>query len=176
MPLVSRTRATLRNAEFGFLGVVVYTRVQTPRRWGEPFRAGVFVLPILSCRSLRTSCWIVGMRPAISSVVSGCRASSWVVLVMLLLLHRSPRLGVSHPARRPAWNIPVWTVWPGPARRQWPGPRAGPLTDRPLAGTGQGPDRSGHGHQRYSRGSKGSKSPESPAADRTICISRGPGD
>lgn len=30
-PLVKRTRATLRNAEFGFLGVVVYTRVHTPR-------------------------------------------------------------------------------------------------------------------------------------------------
>src|SRR5437868_1952002 len=34
MPLVRRTRATLRNAEFGFLGVTVYTRVQTPRFCG----------------------------------------------------------------------------------------------------------------------------------------------
>src|SRR6476661_5651192 len=34
MPLVRRTRATLRRAEFGFFGVVVYTRVHTPRRWG----------------------------------------------------------------------------------------------------------------------------------------------
>ena len=32
MSLDSRTRATLRSAEFGFLGVVVYTRVHTPRR------------------------------------------------------------------------------------------------------------------------------------------------
>jgi hypothetical protein len=31
MPLVNRTRATFRSAEFGFFGVVVYTRVQTPR-------------------------------------------------------------------------------------------------------------------------------------------------
>jgi hypothetical protein len=31
-PLVSRTRATFRSAEFGFFGVVVKTRVQTPRR------------------------------------------------------------------------------------------------------------------------------------------------
>ena len=30
--LVRRTRATFRRAEFGFFGVVVYTRVQTPRR------------------------------------------------------------------------------------------------------------------------------------------------
>src|SRR5689334_1156862 len=60
MPEVSLTRATLRSAEFGFLGVVVYTRVHTPRRWGEPFRAGVLVLPTLSWRPLRTSWLIVG--------------------------------------------------------------------------------------------------------------------
>jgi hypothetical protein len=34
----------LRSAEFGFFGVLVYTRVHTPRRCGEPFRAGVLVL------------------------------------------------------------------------------------------------------------------------------------
>src|SRR6478609_7355184 len=60
MPLVRRTRATLRSAEFGFFGVVVYTRVQTPRRWGEPFSAGVLFFSTLSCRPFRTSCWIVG--------------------------------------------------------------------------------------------------------------------
>ena len=43
MPLVRRTRATLRSAEFGFSGVVVYTRVQTPRRCGQR----------LQCRALR---------------------------------------------------------------------------------------------------------------------------
>src|SRR4051812_41082859 len=61
MPLVRRTRATFRSAEFGFFGVVVYTRVQTPRRWGEPFNAGVLVFSILSSRPLRTSWLIVGM-------------------------------------------------------------------------------------------------------------------
>src|SRR3712207_7983877 len=60
MPLVSRTRATLRSAEFGFLGVFVYTRVHTPRRWGAPFRAAVLPLSGLSSRPLRTSCWMVG--------------------------------------------------------------------------------------------------------------------
>src|SRR3954447_12158794 len=115
--LVSRTRATLRSAEFGFFGVVVYTRVQTPRRWGEPFRAGVLVLSILSCRPLRTNCWIVGMRPAISLVcVSALRlggtrwdlakrgASSFPCCCVVaspgfrasLPAHRSPRSGVSH--------------------------------------------------------------------------------
>src|SRR5664279_5571746 len=59
--LVSLTLATLRSAEFGFFGVVVYTRVHTPRRCGLPLSAGVFVLPILSVRPLRTNCWIVGM-------------------------------------------------------------------------------------------------------------------
>src|SRR3954453_2216423 len=60
MPLVSRTRATLRRAEFGFLGVVVYTRVQTPRRWGAPFSAGVLPLDGLETRPFLTSCWMVG--------------------------------------------------------------------------------------------------------------------
>src|SRR3954468_10296130 len=58
--LLSFTRATLRSAEFGFLGVVVYTRVHTPRRWGLPFSAGVLVLLVFAWRPLRTSCWIVG--------------------------------------------------------------------------------------------------------------------
>src|SRR5690349_10678956 len=61
MPLVNLTRATLRSAEFGFLGVVVYTRVHTPRRCGLPLSAAVLVLATLSWRPLRTSCWIVGM-------------------------------------------------------------------------------------------------------------------
>src|SRR5215475_5153069 len=58
--LVSRTRATFRRAEFGFFGVVVYTRVHTPRRCGLPFSAGVLVLLVFAWRPLRTSCWIVG--------------------------------------------------------------------------------------------------------------------
>src|SRR3712207_9391276 len=87
MPLVRRTRATLRSAEFGFFGVVVYTRVQTPRRWGEPFNAGVLVCSTLSSRPLRTSWLIVGMGgldllPALgwcSLVLAG----DWCVLVVL---------------------------------------------------------------------------------------------
>src|ERR1700678_3795242 len=62
VPVVSRTLATLRRAEFGFLGVVVKTRVHTPRRWGAPFKAGVLVFVTLACRSLRTSWAIVGTR------------------------------------------------------------------------------------------------------------------
>src|SRR6478609_6700154 len=62
MPEVSRTRATFRSAELGFLGVCVKTRVHTPRRWGEPFSAGVFDFSGLVSRPLRTSCWIVGTK------------------------------------------------------------------------------------------------------------------
>src|SRR6185437_10789830 len=62
MPEVSRTRATLRSAEFGFFGVVVKTRVHTPRRCGEPLRAGVLVFSAFDSRPLRTSWAIVGTR------------------------------------------------------------------------------------------------------------------
>src|SRR3954451_3385272 len=71
IPLVSRTRATLRRAEFGFFGVVVYTRVQTPRRWGAAtrrlrprpdFRPGVATFFFGALRPLRTSWEVVGMR------------------------------------------------------------------------------------------------------------------
>src|SRR4029077_15769379 len=61
-PVVRRTRATLRSAELGFFGVCVKTRVQTPRRWGEPFSAGVLVFSDLVSRPLRTSWAIVGTR------------------------------------------------------------------------------------------------------------------
>ena len=50
----------MRRAEFGFLGVWVYTRVHTPRRWGAPLRAGVFVFEDFDSRPLRTSCAMVG--------------------------------------------------------------------------------------------------------------------
>jgi hypothetical protein len=40
MLLVNRTRATFLSAEFGFFGVVVYTRVQTPRFCGDRSSAG----------------------------------------------------------------------------------------------------------------------------------------
>src|ERR1700726_3693190 len=66
-----RTRATLRSAEFGFFGVVVYTRVQTPRRCGAAtrflrplpdFRPGVASFFFGAVRPLRTSWLVVGIR------------------------------------------------------------------------------------------------------------------
>src|ERR1700761_2785821 len=71
MPLVRRTRATLRRAEFGFLGVVVYTRLQTPRRCGAAtfflrpfpdFRPGVASFLAGFLRPLLTSWLVVGIR------------------------------------------------------------------------------------------------------------------
>jgi hypothetical protein len=61
IPFVRRTRATLRNAEFGFFGVVVYTRTHTPRRWGQDMRAGEAVLRRWAGRPDFTSWLIVGM-------------------------------------------------------------------------------------------------------------------
>src|SRR5918997_139413 len=93
MSLESRTRATLRSAEFGFFGVVVYTRVHTPRRCGLPFSAAVLVFATLSSRPLRTSCWMVGM-DQLSSVfwrwgsVSYC--SSGYCSSGAVVLYRSP--------------------------------------------------------------------------------------
>src|ERR1700736_5511268 len=57
---VRRTRATLRSAEFGFLGVCVYTRMQTPRFSGQPINAGDLVLTWTCSRPIRTSCENVG--------------------------------------------------------------------------------------------------------------------
>jgi hypothetical protein len=54
---VSLTRATLRNAELGFLGVVVYTRVQTPRFCGQLSSAGTPLLTTFFLRGLRTN-WL----------------------------------------------------------------------------------------------------------------------
>src|SRR5512133_4256813 len=61
--LVRRTFATLRRAEFGFFGVVVYTRVQTPRFCGFCSIAGTFDLAFCGSRPLRISWLIVGMKP-----------------------------------------------------------------------------------------------------------------
>ena len=61
MPLLRRTRATLRSAEFGFFGVVVYTRVQTPRFCGFAWSAGALFFFSTSARPFRTSWLIVGI-------------------------------------------------------------------------------------------------------------------
>src|ERR1700756_3242227 len=61
MPLVSRTRATLRSAEFGFFGVCVNTRTHTPRFCGLFCSAGLLVLLTIFARPDLTSWLIVGI-------------------------------------------------------------------------------------------------------------------
>src|SRR6476469_10039251 len=91
--LVSLTRATFRSAEFGFFGVVVYTRVHTPRRCGLPLRAAVLTLAILSRRPLRTSWLMVGMYrlPVLLLVTSWFSSLCTAVFTR----SRTPRPGVS---------------------------------------------------------------------------------
>src|SRR4029077_11189300 len=60
-PFVRRTFATLRNAEFGFLGVRVITCTHTPRRCGHFTSAGDFDLTVALRRPARTSWLIVGI-------------------------------------------------------------------------------------------------------------------
>src|ERR1700691_2154359 len=71
-----RTRATLRRAELGFFGVVVYTRVHTPRRCGAAtfflrplpdFNPGVAIFFLGVTRPLRTSWEVVGISRDASS-------------------------------------------------------------------------------------------------------------
>src|SRR3954466_13895107 len=77
-PLVSRTLATLRSAEFGFFGVVVYTRVQTPRFWGHPWSAGTEFRDFGRSRPWAISWLMVGMDLFLFSVRAspGCAVRS----------------------------------------------------------------------------------------------------
>src|SRR5690554_1237455 len=129
--LESLTRATLRRAEFGFFGVVVYTRVHTPRRCGLPFSAGVFVFVDFALRPLRTSCWIVGIRVS-------------RLLVVAALVCRPPRSGVSPPA---------------PPRGRSPGPTlTAPRATNVRARATTARARPGHEMQAYIPDASGSKS------------------
>src|SRR3954469_2403361 len=105
IPLVSFTRATLRSAEFGFLGVVVYTRVHTPRRCGLPLSAAVLVLVTLSWRPLRTSCWIVGMDRLSLRLLFLWRLSR--VWTLSPWPRRNPRSGVSPLPTGPCGTAPT---------------------------------------------------------------------
>src|SRR5258708_37751869 len=74
MPLVSRTRATLRSAEFGFFGVWVKTRTQTPRFCGLFCSAGLFVLLTIFLRPARTNWLIVGIFCNLAMRIADCGA------------------------------------------------------------------------------------------------------
>jgi hypothetical protein len=61
-PLVNRTLATFRKAEFGFLGVRVITCTQTPRLCGQSANAGDLDFTAIFFRPFRTSWLIVGIQ------------------------------------------------------------------------------------------------------------------
>src|ERR1700712_3692497 len=95
MPFVRRTRATLRRAEFGFFGVVVYTRVQTPRFCGQPCSAGTVFRDRCGSRPLAMSWLMVGMDLFLFSV----RASPQITADNRPLTGKTRRTGTtSHPA------------------------------------------------------------------------------
>src|SRR5580700_7049991 len=78
-PLVRRTLATLRKAEFGFFGVVVYTRVHTPRFCGHASRWRAFSRYTFGSRGLRISWLMVGIvRPSKSVGASLTAAPAFV--------------------------------------------------------------------------------------------------
>lgn len=56
-PDVSLTRATLRFAEFGFLGFAVNTCITMPFRWGLTSRRGAFD-KAFRCGRLRRMAWL----------------------------------------------------------------------------------------------------------------------
>src|SRR6266498_2403698 len=70
MPFVNLTRATLRRAEFGFFGVVVYTLMHTPRRCGDRISAGLLVFPLVSFRACLINWLIVGIPSPLWTVQS----------------------------------------------------------------------------------------------------------
>src|SRR4051812_7888984 len=102
MPLVSRTRATLRSAEFGFFGVWVNTRTQTPRFCGLFCRAGLLVLLTIFLRPARTSWEIVGICPI---RIAECAVRiDWIPLNPQSAL-RAPQSSVSGLEAFVAWRL-----------------------------------------------------------------------
>src|ERR1700760_4225453 len=88
---VNRTLATLRSAEFGFLGVVVYTRVQTPRRCGQASKARDFDFVLICSRPLRTNCCIVGIAYVSNNIKMECKGKRNNLLFKKQLAEISPK-------------------------------------------------------------------------------------
>jgi hypothetical protein len=76
-------------AEFGFFGVVVYTRTQTPRRCGQESKAGDLLLSTNLFLPLRTSCEIVG----ISIILNNFSFHLWSTAVVGSVLVFAPEKG-----------------------------------------------------------------------------------
>src|SRR4029079_11750983 len=107
MPLVRRTRAILRSAEFGFLGVIVRTCRQTPRFWGAP------AIVTWRCRRLFQFLRIAG---ALIFLIEGLRPwrTSWLIVGTKTLLLGFSQVSM---ANRPRRDRPLGVVCPGCDRR-----------------------------------------------------------
>src|SRR4051794_34389389 len=125
MPLVKRTRATLRRAEFGFLGVVVPTRVHTPRRCGAPLSAGVLVLSCFCSRPFRTSCAMVGNACLSIDTATANTAKG-----------NCSEERVARRATAPAANEPYYGLPPRRGKRCRAGPALCPLSSIAMADLG----------------------------------------
>src|ERR1043166_6400883 len=99
MPFVSRTRATLRSAEFGFFGVCVNTRTQTPRFCELFCSAGLFVFVRTFSRPLRTNWLIVGTGTPSKKHVEKDTSLKGIALFQQVV---APGLGAA--ARPGTWN------------------------------------------------------------------------
>src|SRR5215813_5048041 len=99
-------------------------RVQTPRRCGLPLSAGVLFLATLSCRPLRTSCWIVG-----TASPSSVRCCICCAVSVLLGLFRSAAGRPGEAGQRPTSLAQTVVCLPDPRARACrrfhdaPGPR-----------------------------------------------------
>src|ERR1043165_3246372 len=78
MPLVRRTRATLRSAEFGFFGVCVNTRTHTPRFCGLFCSAGLLVFVRTFSRPLRTNWLIVDVGTTSTDLIVAEGGRLWI--------------------------------------------------------------------------------------------------
>src|SRR5947209_14894044 len=120
MPFVSRTRATFRSAEFGFFGVAVYTRVQTPRRCGAARRR------LRPCPDLR---------PGVATFFFGLTRplrTSWLMLGMAAptLARRRGASPCSNCARAWGWERRAARGARRAPKRVWGGPRGPPHSDQ----------------------------------------------
>ena len=79
-PLVKRTRATFLIAELGFLGVVVYTLVHTPRRCGHESKAADLLFLVIETLPFLTSCAIVGIKLFNSPFLWACKCRDYFIL------------------------------------------------------------------------------------------------
>src|SRR5450432_1506574 len=91
---VKRTFATLRSAELGFLGVVVYTRVQTPRRCGQESSALDLLFARIISLPFLTNCCIVGIRTCLNFRTAKVTASPGISKLMLFSNFYQPAMGI----------------------------------------------------------------------------------